>query len=141
MRWRGPAEEKLAAAGKLILRVVPAVLMLGHGFHKVLHGIAGIRSTMLEAGLPGFVAPGVYLGEVVAPLLMVLGLGSRPAGLVFAVNMVVAILTSHTDQIFRLGKHGEYPLELQVLYMTAGIAVALLGPGPYSLSRGRGRLC
>jgi putative oxidoreductase len=135
-----PSEEKLAAVGKLILRAVPAVLMLGHGLHKVVHGISGIRSTMIEAGLPGFVAPGVYLGEVVAPLLMLVGLGSRPAGLVFAFNMVVAILTAHTDQIFRIGKHGEYRLELQLLYMTAGIVVALLGPGPYSLSRGRGRL-
>lgn len=137
MEW--PSEEKLAAAGKLILRAVPAVLMLGHGLHKVVHGIAGIRSTMIEAGLPAFVAPGVYLGEVVAPLLMLVGLGSRPAGLVFAFNMVVAILTAHADQIFHLGRHGEHPLELQLLYMTAGIGVALLGPGPYSVSRGRGR--
>jgi putative oxidoreductase len=137
---RLPSEEKLAAVGKLVLRSVPAVLMLGHGLNKTVHGIAGIRSLMIAKGLPGFVAPGVYLGEVVAPLLMLLGLGSRPAGVVFALNMVVAIATAHADQIFSFGKHGEHPLELQLLYMTAGIAVALFGPGPYSLSRGRGRL-
>jgi putative oxidoreductase len=108
--------------------------------HKLVHGIAGIRDDLVEKGIPAFVAPGVYLGEVVAPLLLIVGLYTRPAALVFAFNMVVAIAVAHANQAFTLGRHGESPIELQLLYLVGGVAVGLLGPGPWSVSRDRGPL-
>jgi putative oxidoreductase len=124
-------------AGKLALRVTVAGLMLFHGVFKVLHGIAGIRGTIVEKGLPEAFAYGVYLGEVAAPLLVLLGWKSRPAGLVIAFNMIVAIAAKHGGDVLKIGSSGQSKIELELLYLLGALAVALLGPGRYSLSRGR----
>lgn len=135
-----PKDKELADAAKLLLRVVVGGLMLFHGVHKIFYGVAGVEKTMLEHGIPAFVAYGAYLGEVVAPLLMIVGWLSRPAGLVFAFNMVVAIATAHGKDIGTLQKTGAWAIELQLLYLFGGLVVALLGPGRWSVSRGRSRL-
>ena len=91
--------------------------MLFHGVHKLVHGVDGVRSLMVAKGLPGFVAYGVYVGEVIAPLLIIVGFRSRPAALIVAVNMLVAILTAHANDIAKIGKHGEWAIELPLLYL------------------------
>jgi putative oxidoreductase len=140
---RGPlglSVTKLEDAGKLLLRLAVAGLMLFHGVHKVLYGIDGIQRTVVASGLPAFTAYGVYLGEVVAPLLVLVGYKSRPAGLVIAINMVVAIATSHAKDVLSLQKSGAWAIELQLLYLLGAVAVALLGPGRLSVSRGTSAL-
>ncbi len=126
--------------GKLVLRVAVGGLMLFHGMHKVLHGVSGVQTLMTNKGLPAFVAYGVYVGEVIAPLLIIAGKWSRPAAIVFAFNMAVAIVAAHPSDILRLGKNGEWRIELPLLYMLGAVAVALLGPGRFSVSRGKSRL-
>jgi putative oxidoreductase len=135
VRARLPPEQALDAVAKLLLRCLVAGLMLFHGLHKVASGIEGVRELLVEKGLPRLLAPGVYLGEVVAPLLMIAGLWTRPAALVFAFNMLVALALAHTDDIFRLGRHGEWPIETPFLFLVGGLVVALLGPGPYAVDR------
>ena len=134
------SKAQLDAVGLLVVRVVPAVLMLFHGVSKLRHGIDGVVDIMTAAHVPAFVAYGVYVGEVVAPLLMIAGWMSRPAGAVFAFNMVVAIVTAHWADVTKLGKVGQWSIELQLLFLFGGVAVALLGPGPWSVSRGKTRL-
>ena len=68
-----------------------------------------------------------------------MGLFTRPAALVVAINMVVALLLAHTSQFFTLGQTGGWALELQGMYLAAALAVALLGAGRYSLGGVRGR--
>jgi putative oxidoreductase len=133
-------EQKLEDAGKLLLRVTVGGLMLFHGVHKVLHGIDGIRTIMAKSGLPSFFAYGVYVGEVIAPILIIAGFWSRPAALVFAFNMLVAVATVHLADVTRLGRSGEWPIELHLLYMLGALVVALVGPGKWSLSAGKSRL-
>ncbi|KAA5542572.1 DoxX family protein [Roseiconus nitratireducens] len=127
-------------AGKLILRVTLAGLMLFHGYSKVTGGIGGIESMLDQAGLPSVFAWGVYVGEVIAPLFMIAGVLTRISALIFAFNMVVAILLGHAGEMFTLGEHGEWAIELQMLYLMGAVAVALLGPGRYALRAGRGIL-
>ncbi|MFI4922062.1 MAG: DoxX family protein, partial [Gammaproteobacteria bacterium] len=57
-------------AGKLLLRALVGVLLLLHGFHKLITGPGEVASILAAHGLPGFLAYGVYLGEVVGPVLM-----------------------------------------------------------------------
>src|SRR3546814_15157272 len=64
-------------AGKLVLRLSVGVLMLLHGIHKLLHGVDGIGGMLAGMGLPTVPAYGVYLGAVVGPLLVTLGLYNR----------------------------------------------------------------
>lgn len=112
-------------AALVLLRVVLAVLMLLHGWAKIRHGIGGIESMLGKAGLPGFLAYGVYIGEVVAPLLLLVGLWVVPAALVVAINMVVAVLLVHLGQVFSLNPTGGWMLELQAMFLVAALAVAM----------------
>lgn len=131
--------ERLEDVGKLLLRVTVGGLMLFHGVHKVLHGVGPIVTMVTARGLPTFVAYGVYLGEVVAPVLIVLGWLTRPAAVILAINMAMAVWLVHLPDLWRIGRTGGWALELQMLYFTGAVVVALLGAGRFSLSRGRGR--
>jgi putative oxidoreductase len=81
----------------------------------------------------------VYVGEVVAPLFVILGAWTRPAALVIAINMIVAVGMAHMNDLFSIAKTGGYALELQAMYLFSAIAIALLGAGRYSLAGARGR--
>ena len=123
------------AFGKLLVRLTVGGLLLFHGVAKILHPDSlGFISKMLEgAGLPGDLAYGVYVGEIIAPLMIVLGVYCRPGGLVAAVNMLVAIWLAHSADIFSLGEHGGWALELQGLYLFCSLALVFLGSGRYAI--------
>lgn len=128
-----------ADLGKLILRVTLSLLILFHGVSKIFHGIDFIIGMIGSAGLPSAVAYLVYIGEVGAPILVLLGIWSRPAALVIAINMTVAVLLVHTSQFFTLAKTGGWTLELQAMYFISALAVALLGAGRFSLGGASGK--
>ena len=115
--------------GLLLLRLAIGGLMLFHGVDKLIGGIEGITALVESKGLPGFVAWGVLVGEILAPVLIVLGLYVRPAGAVLAFNMLVAILLAHSQDVFKLGEHGEWAIELQMLYLLGALSITLLGAG------------
>ena len=121
--------------GKLILRITVGMLILLHGIAKIGGGIGGIEKMLAGAGLPGFFAYGVFIGEVLAPLLLILGFYSRVSAAVIAINMVVAIALAHLNDLFVIGKTGGWALELQGMYLFTAIALALTGPGRFSLNR------
>jgi putative oxidoreductase len=119
--------------GKLVLRAALAILLLFHGVSKLIGGVGFITGMLAKAGLPPAVGYLVYIGEVVAPLLILLGIWTRAAALVVVVNMIVALLLVHTAQFFTMSQTGGWALELQGFYLASAIAVALLGAGRYSL--------
>ena len=120
--------------GKLLLRLGLGGLLLFHGVHKLLNGLEPIKTMLAAHNIPDAVAYGVYLGELVAPVLIIVGLFSRIGGLVIAVNMLVAVLLVHTGALMALTPEtGGYALELQVFYLVGGLVVALLGAGRFSL--------
>ena len=127
-------------AGKLVLRVALAAMLLFHGVAKLSGGIGFIADMLAKAGLPAVFGYGVYIGEVVAPLLILVGLFTRPAALIVAINMIVAVLLAHTSQFFTLNETGGWALELQGMFFFAAVAVALLGAGRYSIGGVKGRL-
>jgi putative oxidoreductase len=115
--------------GKLVLRLTLGGLLLCHGVHKILTGIDPIRAMIGAHHLPDYLAFGVYVGEVLAPVLIILGLLSRIGGVLVVINMLVAILLVHTSMMIGLNDQGGYVLELQAFYLFGGLAVALLGAG------------
>lgn len=125
--------------GKLVLRVALAILLLFHGYGKLTGGIGFVAGMLAKAGLPAALGYLVYVGEVIAPLMILVGIFTRPAALVVAINMIVAVLLVHTSQFFTLDKTGGWALELQGMYFFAAVAVALLGAGRYSLGGSPGR--
>ena len=124
--------------GKLLVRLSVGGLMLFHGIHKLKNGLGFIEKTLVDAGLPAYLSYGVLVGEIVAPLLIVLGILSRPAALIEAFVMVAAIYLVHAGELFSLTQHGGYALELQFFYLFGSFAIIFLGSGKYSVSRGRG---
>jgi putative oxidoreductase len=130
-----PADDQ----GKLLLRAVLAILLLFHGVSKLMGGIGFITGMLEKAGLPGALGYLVYIGEVIAPLLILIGLFTRAAALVVVVNMIVALLLVHTKQFFTLNDTGGWALELQAMYLAGALTVALLGAGRYSIGGRNGR--
>jgi putative oxidoreductase len=122
-------------AGKFILRITLGVLMLLHGIAKIKGGVSGIEGMVTGAGLPGFFAWGAYIGEVLAPLLVIVGFYSRIGALVIVVNMLFAIGLAHMKDLFVIGQQGGWALELQGFFLFTAVAVALMGPGRWSINR------
>ena len=112
-------------AALVLLRVTLALLMLFHGWAKIRYGIGSIEAKMVAMDLPGWLAYAVYLGEVVAPLFLLVGLWVVPAALVIAVNMVVAFVLMHTKQLLMLQSTGGWMLELQAFYFVTALVVAM----------------
>lgn len=122
---------QLDAVGKLILRLSVGGLMLFHGVAKLLNpgSVEFISGRLTEAGLPSLLAYGVYLGEVVAPLMIIVGVLTRVGGLVVVVNMLFAVLLVHTGDFLSLTEHGGWRLELQGFYFFGGLALMFFGSG------------
>jgi putative oxidoreductase len=125
--------------GKLILRVTLGLLILFHGISKILHGAGFITGLVAKAGLPPAVGYLVYVGEVIAPLMLVFGIWTRLAALVVAINMVVAILLVHVPHLFTLSNTGGWALELPGMYLASALAIVMLGAGKYSMGGTSGR--
>ncbi|WP_280553978.1 DoxX family protein [Halomonas sp. 25-S5] len=119
------------ALGKLILRLNVAGLLLPHGLTKLLNpgSLTGIGNTLAGQGLPTALAYGVLIGEVVAPLMALIGWRSRVAGLLMAANMVVAIFLVHMDELTAFNGNGGWALELQGFFLFGAVALVFLGSG------------
>jgi putative oxidoreductase len=120
--------------GKLILRLTLGGLLLFHGIAKLTGGIDPISKTVANAGLPAFLAFGVYVGEVIAPALVIAGWYSRIGAIVIAINMLFAVGLVHARELFALGESGGWALELQGLFFFVALTVALIGPGRFSIN-------
>lgn len=119
--------------GKLILRLFLGLMILLHGIHKLIHGIDGIENLVQGVGLPAAFAYGVYVGEVVGPLLLMTGWLARIGAGLITINMIVAILLVHPHEILDLTANGGWALELQGMFLFTALALVLLGPGRYGI--------
>lgn len=119
------------ALGKLILRLSVGVLMLLHGVSKLLNpgSLNWISDLLAGYGLPSFLAYGALIGELIAPIMAIVGWQTRVAGLLMAGNMVVAIALVHTSELFMLNQNGGWQLELQGLFLFGAAALIFLGSG------------
>ncbi|GAB6195138.1 DoxX family protein [Lysobacter xanthus] len=119
---------------KLLLRVTLGVLVLFHGLAKLNGGMGGMVRMVEAHGLPGPLGYGVLLGEVAGPLMLIAGFHARIGALLVFINMVVAVVLVHMGQLGSFNEQGGWALELQAMYLVAALALALLGPGRYSVN-------
>jgi putative oxidoreductase len=119
---------------KLFLRLTVGVMILFHGVDKIINGISGVKYLTTNAGLPEFLAYGVYIGEVVVPVFIIFGIYARAASLVLALNMLIAIFLAYGDSLFVLGKHGAPSFELPFLYLIMSIVIFIIGSGKYAVN-------
>jgi len=120
---------------KLVLRVTVAFLMLFHGVSKLLGGVGFLEGMFASMGLPTFFAYGVYIGEVIAPIMLLIGFQVRVAAVLLAGTMFVAILMAHSGDVFSLTQHGAWAIELPVFYILTSLAIFFQGAGKYSIDK------
>lgn len=120
--------------GKLILRLALGILILFHGIGKLMGGIGFVTGAVSSAGLPEFVAYGVYVGEVLGPILLILGWHARIGAALIAINMLFAFGLAHLGQLGALANSGGWALELQGMYLFTAVALFLTGPGRLSIN-------
>jgi putative oxidoreductase len=123
--------------GLLLARLILGVLMVAHGGQKLFgwlggYGIAGTAGFFEQLGFrPGrlFVVT-ASLSEVVSGILIALGLfGPVGPALLLSVMIVAAVSVHWKGGLFAMTNGIEVPL----LYATGAVALALTGPGPFSL--------
>lgn len=119
---------------KLFLRVVLGALVLLHGVAKLKGGMGGIVGLVEAHGLPGFIGYFVLVGEVLAPLMVLMGFHARIGAALIAVNMLAAVYLVHMGDLSRFNGQGGWALELQAMFFAAAFALSLLGPGSYSVN-------
>ena len=121
--------------GKLLLRLTLGGLMLFHGVGKMLHPAAldFIGGKLVGLGLPLEFAFAVYLGEVLAPLLIILGVFSRIGGLLVAINMIFAIVLVQSTHLLELNKVGGWHVEVEAFYLLCGLVVLFSGSGKFAV--------
>ncbi|RCW63159.1 DoxX family protein [Saliterribacillus persicus] len=105
--------------GTLILRVVLGLTFFVHGLVKFQGGIENTVDWFESIGLPGFLAYGVGLVELLGGIALILGLFSRIVSVLIAIIMVGAILKVKIAAGFIDG----YELDLALLAMSVFIAI------------------
>ncbi len=123
-RWEG--------WGITALRLAVGMIFLAHGGQKLfIWGFAGVAAFLGKLGIPApaLAAPVLTLVEFLGGLALILGLYTRSAAALLALDMLVAIFSYHLHHGF-LGPNGvEYPLVL----LAANLTLVLIGPGELSL--------
>lgn len=125
--------------GKFVLRLALGILILLHGISKLSNGVGFVASMLSANGLPGALAYLVYVGEILAPVLLIAGIYTRPAAWITVINMLVAIWLVHIKDFWVIGKTGGWALELQGMFLFAALAVAFLGAGRFSVGGTSGK--
>jgi len=120
--------------GLLLLRLTLGVLMLFHGVAKIDHGVEGIKDMLTGRGLPEFIAYGVFIGEVIAPLFLIFGYRTKIAALFFALNIFVAIILVHSNDFLVLSKSGGWAIEMVALYFFGALTLVFTGGGKIAVS-------
>lgn len=127
--------KKNTDVGLLIIRLSIGILMLLHGLAKLGGSLGFIKGILAGMGLPTFIAYGVLVGEILAPIAIIIGFRTRIAAAIFAVNSLVAILMVHSHDIFKLSEHGGWAIELLGLYLFGALALVFTGAGQFAVSK------
>jgi len=125
------------ALGLLIIRLVLGLTFIGHGVQKLFgwfggYGLKGTGGWLDSIGVKPGVAAAFVIGlfEVVGGLLFVLGLWMPVAAALIIILMIGAIVTVHGKNGFWVTQNG---IEYNVILIAISLALALIGPGAYSI--------
>ena len=123
----------------LVLRVPTGIILAAHGAQKLFawfggYGLEGTGQWMESIGLaPGFLmALLAGSAEFFGGIALTLGLLTRPAAIVSAFTMVIAIFSVHFSNGLFMSNNG-YEFALSLLVIT--VALAIQGGGKFSVDK------
>ena len=120
--------------GLLFIRLGLGVCLLMHGIFKLTHGIDGVKSMLVARGIPDLVAYGAYVGEVLAPAMIIIGVFCRIGALLVIANVLMIIYVLHIP-LGALTGVGGFELEIVYLYLSTAICLVICGGGEFVLIR------
>jgi putative oxidoreductase len=120
---------------KLFLRLSVGGMMLFHGVHTLLTGLDPVKTILTAHRLPDALAYATYFGEIVGPVLVLLGLFPRIGAALIALEVVALIALAGLPQLIAVVPDGAYGLEVETLYLFGALAIAFGGGGKWSLTR------
>lgn len=129
---QGALHLRNVSVGLALLRVVIGCIFLAHGWQKLfVFGFAGVTQAFTSMGvpLPGVTGPLIAILEFFGGVALVLGLLTRPVAAALAIDMLGAIVMLKLGGGFFAPKGYEFELAL----LAGAAALALTGPGSYSL--------
>jgi putative oxidoreductase len=119
----------LQPLGLLVLRLSLGLIFFTHGYPKLAHSGAGMQGFFVQHGLPGYFVYVSGVLEVFGGILLVLGLFTRGAALLLAIEMGIAIWKVHgVGGIYAVHNY-EFPLAV----MAGSLVMATVGAGLVSL--------
>lgn len=125
-------DNRTAPYAALLLRITLGAMFLAHGLTKLLvFTPAGTAGFFQSVGFPGFLAYPVIAFEILAGILLVLGVYARWVGAIAAVQLFVASTVHFGNGWSFTNTNGgwEYPVFLAL----SALAVALIGEGACAL--------
>ena len=120
--------------GALILRVTLGVLFFIHGLVKFQGGIENIVGWFESIGLPGFMAYGVALVELIGGIALIIGLGTRLVSALLALLMVGATLKVKLS-VGLLGNGQMAGYELDLAFLAMAVYLVINGSRALSVSQ------
>jgi Predicted membrane protein len=113
--------------GMLILRLGLGVLMLSHGYGKLVH-FNGMRASFINfLGMGSTLSLALDIfAEFFCSIFVILGLFTRLAVIPILIAMSVALIKAHHGDIFGAG-------ERAAIYLACTITILFCGPGRISL--------
>ena len=119
----------LQPLGLLILRVALGLIFIYHGYPKLVRADAMMRQFFVQHGFPGYFVGLAGILECVGGALLLIGLFTRPAALLLAVEMGIAIWK--VKMVHGVFAVNEYQFELALA--AACVALATVGAGSLSV--------
>ena len=126
--------DQSADIGALVLRIGFVATFFMHGLDKLRNGLGQGVQDLIRGGLPGELMYFSYISEVLAPILIWLGVLTRLSTLTVMATMITILVVLPFPA--GLGVHGEWTFEVQLLYLVVALTLFFIGPGRYRVLPG-----
>lgn len=124
--------------GLLFLRVIFGICVLTHGISKIQNFTSSmqfIQELLIKNNLPQIMSYGVFVGEVIAPFLIIIGLFTRISSIIVFLNCLTILYLAHLSNLFGMTPQGGFINEIVFLYIGCSLCLIFTGSGKFALRK------